>query len=99
MIQDAGLPTSQNWSRENHGDDTLVVRMTINQCVVEHILVDTCSSINVLFRNTLNQMGISWDRVLSYAAPLAGFSGQSRTSEGKSLYRYLLMTQCIWWNS
>lgn len=56
--------------------------MTIDQCVVKHILVDTGSFINSFFTNNFNQMGISWNHVLPYAALLVGFFGQT-TSEGE----------------
>lgn len=44
---------------------------------------DTGSFVNVLFKNTFSQMGISWDCVFLYVAPLVGFSGQTTKSEGK----------------
>lgn len=62
-------------------DDPLVVTMTIDQCVVKRILVDTGSSVNVLFKNTFNQVEISWDRVLPYTTPW--LIGQTTKSEGK----------------
>lgn len=52
VIQDVGLLTSPKQLREVHCADLLVVTMTINQCLVKRILVDTDSSVNVLFKET-----------------------------------------------
>lgn len=82
-IQDVGLPASRKRTREDHRDDHLVVTMTINQCVVNHILVDTGSSINVIFKDTFAKMAISWDRVIPYAALLVGFTSQIFKSKGQ----------------
>lgn len=75
------FPLKRHW--ENHGDGPLVATMTIDQCVIKHILADTGSSVNVLFMNTFTQMGISCNCVLPYAVPLFRFSGQTTKSKGK----------------
>lgn len=66
-----------------HGGDSLVVTMTIDQCVVKCILVYTGSSVNILFKDTFTQMDISWEKLLPYAAPLVGFIGKAVKFVGK----------------
>lgn len=83
LIEDVRLPSSRKKSQENHGDDPLVVTMTIDQCIVKCILVDTRSSVNVLSKSTFNQIRIPWDRVLPYATLLVGFASQTTKSDGK----------------
>lgn len=46
-------------------------------------MVYTGSSVNILFKNTFNDIGILWDCVLPYAALLVGFSGQTIESKEK----------------
>ncbi|KAI5654663.1 hypothetical protein M9H77_31850 [Catharanthus roseus] len=71
--------------------------MTIDQCVVKHILVDTGSFINSFFTNNFNQMGISWNHVLPYAALLVGFFGQTTNNkaEYEALFAALRMTKTL----
>lgn len=57
--------------------------MTVDQCLVKMILVDTRSSVNVLFLNTFVQMDIPWSRILSYEAPIVGFTGKTIKSGEK----------------
>lgn len=57
--------------------------MTIDQCLVKHILVDTSSSVHVIFKDTFKQRSIPWDKVIPYAAPLVGFAGQTIKFDGK----------------
>lgn len=83
VIQDVGPPTSRKRQRDINGDDPLFVTMTIDQCVVKCISVDTGSFVNVFFKNTFNQIGVSCDQVLPYATPLIGFSGQTTKYKGK----------------
>ncbi|KAI5658185.1 hypothetical protein M9H77_26978 [Catharanthus roseus] len=52
--------------------------MTINQCLVRRILIDTGSSLNVLFKETFKKTRISWDKAIPYAAPLVGFTDNNK---------------------
>ncbi|KAI5658483.1 hypothetical protein M9H77_27276 [Catharanthus roseus] len=83
LQEDVSLPSSRKRTRDNHGDESFVVTITIDQCLVKRIMVDTGHSINVLFKETFQQMGIPWNKVTPYVAPLVGFTGQIVKLEGK----------------
>ncbi|KAI5658618.1 hypothetical protein M9H77_27411 [Catharanthus roseus] len=51
--------------------------MTIDQCLVKRILVETGSSVNILFKDTFKKIGIQWDKVIPYVATLVGFMGNN----------------------
>lgn len=83
VIQDVGLLASRKRLREAHGDDPLVDTITIDQCVVKRILVDSGSSVNVLFKDSFNQMDIPRSKVLPYAVLLVGVTGQTVKTDSK----------------
>ncbi|XP_077251544.1 uncharacterized protein LOC143890746 [Tasmannia lanceolata] len=56
-------------------DDTVVVQLTIANCNVERILVDTGSSVNVLHQDAFAKMDISSDRLEPVDWSIYGFSG------------------------
>lgn len=75
VIQDIVPTISQKHEREGLLDDPLVVTMPVAHCIVKHILIDTSSSANILFKSTFLQMEIPWSRVMPYVVPLVGFTG------------------------
>lgn len=84
VIQDVGLPTFRKRSREGSYGDPLFVTLNIDHCIVRHTPVDTGSSINILFKETLKEMDISWTKVvIAYIASLVGFIGQIMKSDRK----------------
>lgn len=50
-----------------------IMEMIQDHCVVKRIIVNTYSSVNVLFESTFNQMGIFWDWVLPIYSTISGF--------------------------
>ncbi|KAI5676104.1 hypothetical protein M9H77_07054 [Catharanthus roseus] len=82
-VEDVKLSASRKQATDGHNDDPLVITMTVDQCLVKMILVDTRSSVNVLFLNTFVQMDIPWSRILSYEAPIVGFTGKTIKSGEK----------------
>ncbi|XP_010246600.1 PREDICTED: uncharacterized protein LOC104589862 [Nelumbo nucifera] len=57
-------------------DDTLVVKLIINDFEVKQILVDSCSSANILFKGTFNRLQLKQSDLEPTDTPLLGFSGE-----------------------
>ncbi|XP_019190603.1 PREDICTED: uncharacterized protein LOC109185061 [Ipomoea nil] len=74
---DKDLPTGETPHR-----DALVIAMDINGVVVRRILVDTGSSVNVLYLETFAKMGLTREQLNPVKMPLAGFTGDSVEAEG-----------------
>ncbi|XP_058106361.1 uncharacterized protein LOC131249575 [Magnolia sinica] len=84
------LPSKLTFTKEDaYGishphDDALVVAMTITNQKVYHILVDNGSSVDILFANSFNKMGIKRSRLWLVNTPLFGFAGDRVTFEGST---------------
>ncbi|KAK3010831.1 hypothetical protein RJ639_011515 [Escallonia herrerae] len=63
-------------------DDALVITLRIDTFQVKCILVDTGSSVDIIFKDAFNQMEISGDRVKPIASSLYGFTGASAPVKG-----------------
>ncbi|XP_019172919.1 PREDICTED: uncharacterized protein LOC109168362 [Ipomoea nil] len=77
VFTDKDLPAGETPHR-----DTLVIAMDINGVVVRRILVDTGSSVNVLYLETFTKMGLTREQLRPVNTPLAGFTGDSVEAEG-----------------
>ncbi|XP_019172655.1 PREDICTED: uncharacterized protein LOC109168055 [Ipomoea nil] len=77
VFTDKDLPTGETPHR-----DALVIAMDVNGVVVRRILVDTGSSINILYLETFTKMGLAREQLASVKTPLAGFTGDSVEAEG-----------------
>ncbi|XP_052190005.1 uncharacterized protein LOC127799827 [Diospyros lotus] len=60
-------------------NDALVVRARINNVEVRRIMVDTRSSMNVMYRGCFNQMGLGSDQLTASPELLYGFTGDAVT--------------------
>ena len=54
-----------------------MVTITIANFSVKRVLIDTGSSLDILFVETFNQLGISRDRLRPVTTPLVGFKGST----------------------
>ncbi|XP_074288199.1 uncharacterized protein LOC141613365 [Silene latifolia] len=66
-----------------HHHDGLIITLSIGNCLVKNILVDTRSSVNLIMLDTLKNMGFSEKDLVKKAVPLVGFSGENKQSLGE----------------
>ncbi|VFQ64024.1 unnamed protein product [Cuscuta campestris] len=62
--------------------DAMVIKVEINNVVVHRTLVDTGSSVNVMYSNTFKELGLSRSDLKPIHTPLSGFTGDTIEAEG-----------------
>ncbi|VFQ90223.1 unnamed protein product [Cuscuta campestris] len=62
--------------------DALVVKVEINNVVVHRTLVDTGSSVNIMYSNTCKELGLSRGDLKPICTPLSGFTRDTIEAEG-----------------
>ncbi|KAL0898809.1 hypothetical protein Bca101_082770 [Brassica carinata] len=67
---------------DKHHYDPLVIDLVIQDLEVGRVLVDTGSSVDLIFKSTLIKMGISLDNMKLSARSLTGFNGSTETMLG-----------------
>ncbi|XP_023643137.1 uncharacterized protein LOC111831878 [Capsella rubella] len=63
-------------------NDPLVIELQIGDSEVTRILIDTGSSVNVIFREVLDKMGVTDSEIKPSVRPLTGFDGNYLMSAG-----------------
>lgn len=76
------LPDDAEGIHVPHNDPLLVV-LGIGEYDVTKVLVDTGSSVDLIFRGTLQKMGVDLDDIKPSSRTLTGFNGSSETILGK----------------
>ncbi|VFQ82092.1 unnamed protein product [Cuscuta campestris] len=61
--------------------DALVIKVEINNVVVHRTLVDTSSSVNIMYSNTFKELGLSRGDLKPICTPLLGFTGDTIEAE------------------
>ncbi|XP_074265132.1 uncharacterized protein LOC141587556 [Silene latifolia] len=67
---------------EQH-DDALTITLSIGNCTVRKVLVDTGSSVNLIMLETLKTMGFDKENLKKKFVPLVGYSGETAHSVGE----------------
>ncbi|XP_074304054.1 uncharacterized protein LOC141638539 [Silene latifolia] len=63
--------------------DALTITLSIGNCTVRKVLVDTGSSVNLIMLETLRIMGFDKENLIKKSVPLVGFSGETAHSVGE----------------
>ncbi|KAF2545788.1 hypothetical protein F2Q70_00020918 [Brassica cretica] len=58
-------------------NDLLVIELTIRDIDVARVLIDTGSLADIIFKDTLEKMGIDQFEIVKYPSPLLGLSGET----------------------
>ncbi|XP_074298176.1 uncharacterized protein LOC141628996 [Silene latifolia] len=68
-------------SQEHH--DALIITLSMANCTIRKILVDTGSSVNLIMLKTIENMGFSENDLQKKTIPLVGFIGETANSLGE----------------
>ncbi|XP_074293261.1 uncharacterized protein LOC141620237 [Silene latifolia] len=71
----------ENGAEQHH--DALTITLSIGNCTVRKVLVDTGSSVNLSMLETLKIMGFDKESLIKKSVPLVGFSGETAHSVGE----------------
>lgn len=52
VIQEVRAPAYQKRSTDSNGDEPVAITMPIDNCIFMHIVIDTGSSSNIIFKDT-----------------------------------------------
>ena len=63
--------------------DTLVISLTVANCLVKRILVDNGSSSNIVFQTAYQDLGLDESALTRKTTPLVGFSREVKQTAGE----------------
>ncbi|CAL9239528.1 unnamed protein product, partial [Arabidopsis halleri] len=83
-FQGASISFNEEETRhlERPHDDALVITLDVANFEVSRILIDTGSSVDLIFLSTLERMGISRADIVGPPSPLVAFTSESAMSLG-----------------
>ena len=58
-------------------NDLLVIELTIRDIDIARVLIDTGSSVDIIFKDTLEKMEIDPSEIVENLSPLLGLSGET----------------------
>ncbi|XP_033139172.1 uncharacterized protein LOC117130407 [Brassica rapa] len=78
-------------------NDPLLIDLDIGECLVTKVLIDTGSSVDLIFRDTLDKMGVDLRDMKPSSRTLSGFNGASDQMIGTIRFPLFLSTyhQCV----
>ena len=77
---------------QNANNEPIVVSMTISKHPVKRILIDSGSSIDVLFYDTFVRMNLPQGELKPIMSPLVAFNGESVNVEGEITHPVIVGT-------
>jgi hypothetical protein len=80
-------------------DDALVLRLKINTHQVRHILIDTESSVDVMYLDAFIKMGYTLLHLVKVNTPLVGFTSAAMVLEGLMCMRVEFKTPAMYYIS
>ena len=81
----SGLPSiifDDNDACRGEHHDGLVISLSVGNCLIKRILVDTGSSTNMILLNSVKEMGLNETDITPRRIPLVGFSGEVKYTKG-----------------
>ncbi|KAL0296038.1 UNVERIFIED_CONTAM: hypothetical protein Sradi_6655900 [Sesamum radiatum] len=75
-------------ANEGSQNDPMVIRMAIANFIVHKVLVDNGSSVDILFMDVLQKMGIGIASLRPVSTPLIGFGGSEVIPLGQLTCQY-----------
>ena len=83
-VEDTTISFNEDDAKRLRGphDDALIIELEVGNCVVARILVDGGSSVDVIFKTTLDRMSIKEAEIEHKPNQLSGFNGEVTPSLG-----------------